>query len=295
MLLNTERLQYLVCVAETGSFSAAARKLNISASAVNQAVQAMEIDIGIRLFERVAGKSPSLTPEGKALYFQALEIVPRLQAIERKARALQSGEEPSLTIATHSMTLYPRFTELMSSLTLQFPELELILVDAEKHQLSTNDESLGADIMIAPGGLCPQRGSNAQIIDNIEWCFITSPNHPLAKLKGEITPEDLEHYPQLLSLEGKVATSELLESLRFSPRLIRYETPDQLQDMLLYGAGFAAYPIKLAQPFIDHGLVTKLNVGHYDSSMVWPVELSWRSGLGTVGTWFIEQVLEQER
>ncbi|ASI93249.1 MULTISPECIES: LysR family transcriptional regulator [Vibrio] len=295
MLLNTERLQYLVCIAETGSFSAAARKLNVSASAVNQAVQAMEIDIGIRLFERVAGKSPSLTPEGKALYFQALEIVPRLQAIERKARSLQSGEEPSLTIATHSMTLYPRFAELMSSLTQQFPELELILVDAEKHQLSTNDEILGADIMIAPGGLCPQRGSNAQIIDNIEWCFITSPNHPLAKLKGEITPEDLEQYPQLLSLEGKVATSELLESLRFSPRLIRYETPDQLQDMLFYGAGFATYPIKLAQPFIDHGLVTKLNVGHYDSSMVWPVELSWRSGLGTVGTWFIEQVLEQER
>ncbi|MGR5488674.1 LysR substrate-binding domain-containing protein, partial [Vibrio alfacsensis] len=94
-------------------------------------------------------------------------------------------------------------------LTQQFPELELILVDAEKHQLSTNDEILGADIMIAPGGLCPQRGSNAQIIDNIEWCFITSPNHPLAKLKGEITPEDLEQYPQLLSLEGKVATSEL--------------------------------------------------------------------------------------
>jgi DNA-binding transcriptional LysR family regulator len=295
MLLNTERLQYLVCIAETGSFSAAARKLNVSASAVNQAVQAMEIDIGIRLFERVAGKSPSLTPEGKALYFQALEIVPRLQAIERKARALQSGEEPSLTIATHSMTLYPRFAELMSSLTQQFPELELILVDAEKHQLSTNDEILGADIMIAPGGLCPQRGSNAQIIDNIEWCFITSPNHPLAKLKGEITPEDLEQYPQLLSLEGKVATSELLESLRFSPRLIRYQTPDQLQDMLFYGAGFATYPIKLAQPFIDHALVTKLNVGHYDSSMMWPVELSWRSGLGTVGTWFIEQVLEQER
>lgn len=295
MLLNTERLQYLVCIAETGSFSAAARKLNVSASAVNQAAQAMEIDIGIRLFERIAGKSPSLTPEGKALYFQALEIVPRLQAIERKARSLQSGEEPSLTIATHSMTLYPRFAELMSSLTQQFPELELILVDAEKHQLSTNDEILGADIMIAPGGLCPQRGSNAQIIDNIEWCFITSPNHPLANLKGEITPEDLEQYPQLLSLEGKVATSELLESLRFSPRLIRYETPDQLQDMLFYGAGFATYPIKLAQPFIDHGLVTKLNVGHYDSSMVWPVELSWRSGLGTAGTWFIEQVLEQVR
>ncbi|KZX69949.1 hypothetical protein A3712_09290 [Vibrio sp. HI00D65] len=294
MLLNTERLQYLVCIAETGSFSAAARKLNVSASAVNQAVQSMEVDIGIRLFERVTGKSPSLTPEGKALYFQALEIVPRLQAIERKARSLQSGEEPTLTIATHSMTLYPRFTRVIAILTDKFPELELVLVDAERHRLCTNTEAMGIDIMISPGGLYPHRGSNTQVVDMIEWCFLTSPFHPLAKLKGEITSEDLEQYPQLLSLEGKVATNELLESLRYSPRLIRYENHDQLQDMLLYGAGFVAYPTKLAQPLIEHGLVTKLNVGHYANSLKWPVELSWRSGLGAAGTWFIEQVLEQK-
>ncbi len=93
MLLNTERLLYLVSIAETGSFSAAARKLGVSPSAVNQAVQAMEIDLGISVFERVAGKAPTLTPQGKVLYFQALEIVPRLKAIDRKVQSLQRGEE----------------------------------------------------------------------------------------------------------------------------------------------------------------------------------------------------------
>lgn len=293
MLLNSERLLYLVSIAETGSFSAAARQLNVSPSAVNQAVQAMEIDLGITLFERVAGKAPTLTPEGKVLYFQALEIVPRLRAIDRKAKALQKGDEPSLTIATHSMTLYPRFTEALAELSHQFPEVDLVLVDAETHSLAIN-ESEGADIMIAPGGLCPTRGSNVQTVDSIDWCFLSSPNHPLAQLRGEITTEDLQRYPQILSLEGKVATSELLESLRYSPRLIRYENHYQLQDMLLQGMGYVAYPTKLAQPFIDHGLVTRLNVGRYDGTLVWPVELSWRSGLGRAGSWFVEHILEQE-
>ncbi|GMQ49593.1 LysR family transcriptional regulator [Vibrio sp. 10N] len=294
MLLNTERLLYLVSIAETGSFSAAGRTLGVSPSAVNQAVQAMEIDLGITLFERVAGKAPTLTPEGKALYFQALEIVPRLKAIDRKVQSLRQGEEPTLTIATHSMTLYPRFVEALAELTRQFPEVDLVLVDAETHSLAVESNADGADIMIAPSGLSPARGSNVQTVDTIEWCFLASPAHPLSKLRGEITTEDLEQYPQILSLEGKVATSELLDSLRYSPRLIRYENHYQLQDMLLQGLGYVAYPNKLAQPYIDHGLVTKLNVGRYDGSLVWPVDLSWRSGLGTAGSWFVEQVLEQE-
>ena len=107
-------------------------------------------------------------------------------------------------------------------------------------------------------------------------------------------PKILNIYPQILSLEGKVATSELIESLRYSPRLIRYENHYQLQDMLLHGIGYVAYPTKLAQPFIDHGLVTKLNVGRYDGALVWPVDLSWRSGLGSAGTWFVEQILDLE-
>lgn len=294
MLLNTERLLYLVSIAETGSFSAAARKLGVSPSAVNQAVQAMEIDLGISVFERVAGKAPTLTPEGKVLYFQALEIVPRLKAIDRKVQSLQRGEEPTITIATHSMTLYPRFVEMFAELTRQFPEVDLVLVDAETHSLAIDNDDEGADIMIAPGGLSPARGTNVQTVDTIEWCFLASPNHPLSKLRGEITTEDLEQYPQILSLEGRVATSELIESLRYSPRLVRYESHYQLQNMLLQGIGYVAYPTKLAQPFIDYGLVTKLNVGRYDGSLVWPVDLSWRSGLSSAGTWFVEQILDQE-
>ncbi|GAL35962.1 LysR-family transcriptional regulator STM3020 [Vibrio maritimus] len=102
MLLNTERLLYLVSIAETGSFSAAARKLGVSPSAVNQAVQAMEIDLGISVFDRVAGKAPTLTPEGKVLYFQALEIVPSSKRLTAKCNpynAAKSPRSPLLLIA----------------------------------------------------------------------------------------------------------------------------------------------------------------------------------------------------
>ncbi|MCL9776927.1 LysR family transcriptional regulator [Vibrio methylphosphonaticus] len=293
MLLTFERLQYLVTITELGSFSAAARQLGVSASAVNQAVQSLELDLGVVLFERVAGKSPSLSDEGRALYFQALDIMPRHTAIEQKARSLQRGEETQLTIATHSMTLYPRFVDIIAQMLQRFPDVDLNLIDAETQGLALNSESFGADIMIAPAQLHPIRGTDHAVIDSIQWCFIVSPTHPLAALKGEITQQDLEHYPQLLTDEGQIATTELVESLRFSPKLIRYQSSYQLHDLLTLGVGFSLYPEQLAKPYLDLGLVKKLDVGRYDNAMVWPVEMTWRSGLGQAGSWFIEAILER--
>ena len=294
MLLTTERLHYLVTIAELGSFSAAARELGVSASAVNQAVQSMELDLGVILFERVAGKSPSLTTAGRSLYFQALDIIPRLTAIEQKARSLQRGEETQLTIATHSMTLYPSFVEIISQMLKRFPDVDLNLIDAETQGLAEDSETPGADIMIAPAQLHPIRGTDNAVVDAIKWCFLVSPNHPLAALKGEVTPQDLEQYPQILTNEGEIATTELVESLRFSPKIIRYQSSYQLHDLLMLGVGFTLYPEQLAKPYLDHGLVKKLDVGRYDNAMVWPVEMSWRSGLGQAGDWLIEAILDRD-
>ena len=93
MLITPERLTYLVAIVEHGSFSAAARSLNVTASAVTQVIQNMEIDLGISIFQRTAGKAPKLTEVGKALYRQALEVAPRPQAIEKRAKAYQTWTE----------------------------------------------------------------------------------------------------------------------------------------------------------------------------------------------------------
>ena len=47
MLFTPERLKYLVEVSQSGSFSAAARKLGVSAAAVSQSIQSLEISQSI--------------------------------------------------------------------------------------------------------------------------------------------------------------------------------------------------------------------------------------------------------
>ena len=107
MLVTPERLTYLVLVADKGSFSAAGREMGVSPSAVAQVIQNMEIDLNIVLFDRVAGKAPQLTAVGKAMYMQALEVIPRLQAMEKRAQAFQAGIEDKLNIAVYGFTPIP--------------------------------------------------------------------------------------------------------------------------------------------------------------------------------------------
>ena len=61
-----EQLQTLRCVAETGSFSAAARRLGRAQSAVSTAIANLELDRGCELFAR-GPRTPVLTPAGKAM------------------------------------------------------------------------------------------------------------------------------------------------------------------------------------------------------------------------------------
>lgn len=57
MNFNSENIELFITVLDTGSFSAAARKLNRVPSAVSMAVANLEAELGYTLFERTPERS----------------------------------------------------------------------------------------------------------------------------------------------------------------------------------------------------------------------------------------------
>ena len=104
MLVTIERMEALVAVIETGSFSAAARRLDKTPSALSRIIQHFEVDLGVDLFERREGQAPVATLTARNLYQQAVEILPRLQILENKANDLQEGVESKLVLAVHGLS-----------------------------------------------------------------------------------------------------------------------------------------------------------------------------------------------
>ncbi|ACJ31183.1 Transcriptional Regulator, LysR family [Shewanella piezotolerans WP3] len=292
MLVTPERLTYLVLVADKGSFSAAGREMGVSPSAVAQVIQNMEIDLNIVLFDRVAGKAPQLTAVGKAMYLQALEVIPRLQAMEKRAQAFQAGIEDKLNIAVYGFTLFPTYVEKIAALSNRFPELIINLMDVEDITALSADDVNAADIIIAPTQLKQRHGYDTQIIDQLDWLVVASPSHPLAKLKSRLTYQDLISHRQVITAENLFAEKHLVESLRLSPNLLYCSQFYQIESMLLNGLGFALFPSHLAEKHFAANALVELKMEDSEQQPGWPIELVWSPSLGPAGRWFVEQFVE---
>lgn len=286
MIITTERLRYLVAVAETGNFSAAAKKLGVSTTAVNKAISALEFDLDMRLFERHAGKRPVLTGFGKELYFQALDVLPRLLRMEKQAQMIRQGMDTQLCIAVHPYTFYPSYTRLFQQLSEHFPDVELSFIDGE----GLNESDTSFDILLAPSRNEIFRGYHNESIDRLVWKVVCAPQHPLSRLKGRIEFDDLGRHQQLLLTTGFFTKPEFREAMRYSTRVINVDRFYQLRDLLLAGAGFALYPDQLADPLIEQGRLADLNFYYGKEGNTWLIDLIWRPGLGAAGKWLIEQL-----
>ncbi len=93
-------------VVESGGFSAAARRLNMSVTMVSNHIQSLEDRLGARLLNRTTRKV-SLTETGKAYYERSRQILMDLEEADRIADALQST--PRGTLRLHTNTTLVRF------------------------------------------------------------------------------------------------------------------------------------------------------------------------------------------
>jgi DNA-binding transcriptional LysR family regulator len=98
-MLDVRRLLILREVARHGSFSAAARALKYSQSAVSQQIATLEREADVRLIERI-GRTVRLTDAAWTLVRRTEVIVAELAAADAELRALASGHGGRIRLST---------------------------------------------------------------------------------------------------------------------------------------------------------------------------------------------------
>lgn len=120
-MINVTHLRAFHAVATEGSFSKAARALNVGQPTLSSQVKALEAGYGVRLFDR-RGRGVQLTDLGRSL----AEVTNRLTSLQEEAEALLSGTENlahgTLTVGADSPT---DAMELLAGLRARFPGLGL--------------------------------------------------------------------------------------------------------------------------------------------------------------------------
>jgi len=99
--VSLERLTGLIAFARAGSlgsYTAAARSLSISPSAVSKSIQRLEKHLGLSLFARTT-RSLTLTSEGRELHDRALRLLREAEEIEQLAMSARSEPSGTLRVA----------------------------------------------------------------------------------------------------------------------------------------------------------------------------------------------------
>lgn len=121
-----------VRVAETGSFSEAARRLNLSKSMISRQVSALEADLGVRLLHRTT-RSLSPTEAGRAYLERCQRILADLDEANLLVSHLQAVPRGRLRVSAplsfgvgHLSSCLPGFLE-------RYPEIELEMGFTDRH------------------------------------------------------------------------------------------------------------------------------------------------------------------
>lgn len=140
--VDWDRLRVFLVVVESGSFTSAARKLNLSQSAVSRQVCSLETSLKIPLFYRHA-RGLRLTEHGEAFHETVKVVRDQLSSVlERISNARSHAEGPlriTTTVAFGSAWLSPRIARFhqlypdinVSVLLVDTPELDLLSRQAD--------------------------------------------------------------------------------------------------------------------------------------------------------------------
>src|SRR6202035_6027046 len=95
---SVDQLLVLLAVVEEGSFTGAARRLRRATSAISYAIDTLENQLGLRLFDRGTTRKPRLTQQGEAIVSEARGVAQSIEALRARAQGLQDDIEPEVLL-----------------------------------------------------------------------------------------------------------------------------------------------------------------------------------------------------
>lgn len=130
--MDWDKLRIFHAVAEAGSFTHAADKLNLSQSAISRQVSSLESDLKVPLFHRHA-RGLVMTDQGETLYATAHDVLLKLDAVQSKLTDSTERPEGNLKVTTTVGLGTGWLTTRIHEFINLYPDvhLEVILADEE--------------------------------------------------------------------------------------------------------------------------------------------------------------------
>jgi DNA-binding transcriptional LysR family regulator len=235
-------MEAFIRVAETKSFSEAARRLRSSKSLVSRQVADLESHLGVRLFHRTT-RSLTLTEEGRAYHTQVTRILAELQEANLSVSSTRAAPRGRLRVSAPMSFGILHLARAVPLFMAKYPEVELDL-NLNDRYVDLVDEGLDLSIRV---GRLTESSLVARKLTDLRMILCASPDY-LAEHGTPQTPEDLKAHRCLCYSTNSIQPEWRLKHLDGSPWLLPINSPlhvnngDVLRTAALAGAGITFLP-----------------------------------------------------
>jgi len=265
-------METFVCVLETGSFSAAARRLSIGQPAVSKTIAQLEERLGVRLLIRsTRGLTP--TEAGDAYYLRAKRAIDDINEAEIVARGSGRGLTGRLRLCAPvtfaRMHILPRLGPFMDT----HPDLKIDVVLDDRH-IDLVAEGIDVALRLGPlsdSSLVARKLSTRRLV------IVGTPAY-FARYGEPQTPEDLLDHQAVVYTQSRGGGARWVFNRGAEQQVINVQgriqvsAAEGIRTVVLSGLGLAMASQWMFEPEVARGeAVTVLNQWRMPTMDLWAI------------------------
>jgi DNA-binding transcriptional LysR family regulator len=285
-----DQLLVLLAVEEEGSFTAAARRLGRATSAISYAIDTLEQQLGLPLFDRGTTRKPRLTREGEAVVSEAKAVAFSVETLRARVRGFLDDLEPEVSLVVDSLLPTGRLTRLLRDFNDKFPTVPIRLLVETLGGVERALRDDHARIGVGSQLHMTMTGFHRVDIEAVRLIPVAAPGHPLARVT-KAAPREASDFIQLILSERPAADGRdfgvvSLNSWRIGDLAAKHA-------LLLAGLGWGGMPEPVVRADIEAGRLVRLDLrnwrgGEYTLQAIHKVD----TPPGPAGRWLIERLMK---
>ncbi len=276
-MLDTYQLQVFLAVVETGSYTAAARRLHLTQPAVSRQIRLLQEQLGVGLFRRV-GRRMRPSHAGERLVEIARQVVLLSQRVEEEMTLIRGEAAGVLQVAASGTPAWHLLSRLLPDFRLEYPGVGFHLQPLSMEGVARALREGRLDFVLTEEEI-GERGLACDLLSGMETVLAAPPGDPWERRK-RLALRKLNEVPLILPASGTPARrflGEFLEarevSLSASVHTIEVVDPGAALPLVMAGLGVALLP----RPLLDMVSASSLHTITLWPGVPWPCYLVRRA------------------
>lgn len=271
-----DQLMVFDTVAELGSFSATAKKLNRTVSAVSYSIGQLETHLGLALFDRT-GYRPVLTDEGKSLRRDAEIISRRIERLSARADALKRNISVNPTILVEPV--FPRLplSRALAEFSKARPQIQLSILETPSTRIIKELGDGKADlILLALSDLMPMRNFDGRQIALRGSLPVAATTHPLAQRTKPFPLAEMDNHRQIILSGASLDANTYNYHVHVTDLWVANTVP-LILDLVRKGVGWAYMTYDTVADDLAAGRLVELNCADIHDWAALRHSAAWRT------------------